>query len=96
MKIITRDFRQVGQQFSLWRVLQNTDDKTLQHLYRWLQSEYFLVPLLSKALHYPLPQPSHHSQKLIYLKGQAAPQIGRRCMILNNSSVSTYACIFHS
>lgn len=32
MKIITHDFGKGGQQFSLWGVLQNTDEKTLQHL----------------------------------------------------------------
>lgn len=76
--------------------LQNPDDKTLQYLYHWLHSEHFLVPQLSRTLHYPFPQTSHHSQKLIYLKSQAALQMGKCFMILNNSSVSPYACIFHS
>lgn len=57
MEIITHDFGQMGQQFSLWRALQNADDKTLQHLYRWLHGEHLLVPLLSKTLHYPFLQP---------------------------------------
>lgn len=59
--------------------------KTLPHLYHWLHSEHFLVPQPSETLHYPFPQPSHHSQKLIYLKSQAALQMGKCCMILNTA-----------
>lgn len=36
--------------------LQNTDDKTLQHLYHWLHSEHCLVPQLSE----PCIIPSHN------------------------------------